>query len=406
MEAAASGNSVTAVDILLKHGANPNASDQEGLTPLHWAANRMADPAIFELLLAHQADPNVRDHYGQTPLDRIKPYYNPGSNSDRSTLAGQLAALLRQHGALDQLPDWDRITASRTSANYSAPVFHKGTNDGNQFTLLELIAVQCQFLAAKPGDQGVIGDKQVFFHPGNQPIPYPDLAHLRIHRPAADYKKTPDLMVNLAPALLSGDASNDLPLQWGDVVEIPEADHPLNEKWPGFSDPELANLKKCLTRHVTVIVNGQTNLLTLAPGITFKDPFGEIIPAPYAANRPEVPNGAAQGRTEISTTPFWLTPVLMQSKLVLASSDLAHVHVTRRDPQTGKSAEWTFDCSHASASSQPPGGFGGGGLPRPMAPPRPIGPGGRPVAPSVSAAADAPDLWLRDGDVITVPERP
>ena len=391
---AANGNNVAAVDILLKHGANPNASDQDGSTPLSAAACRSADSGIFELLLAHQADPNVRNHDGLTPLSYVK------ANGKLD-----LAALLRQHGALDQLPDWDRITASRPSANYSTPVFHKATNDVNQFTLLELIAVQCRFLAANPGDQGGNYEKSAFFNSGSEPIPFPDLAHLRVHRPAADYKKNPDLTVNLAPAFQSGDASNDLPLHWGDVVEIPEADHPLNENWPGFSDPELANLKKCLTRHVTVIVNSQTNLLTLAPGITFRDPNGQIVPVPHV-NVPGSPFLPRQ--TSIQSTPFWLTPVLMQSKLVLASSDLAHVHVTRRDPQTGKTAEWTFDCSQPPSSSDSGGrgGFGGGGTPRPMAPPRLMGPGGRPVNPSVAVAADACDLWLRDGDVIDVPERP
>ena len=57
-------------------------------------------------------------------------------------------------------------------------------------------------------------------------------------------------------------------LEWGDVVEIPEADHPLNEKWPGFSRTELANLKKCLTRQVEIVINGQATNITLAPQIS------------------------------------------------------------------------------------------------------------------------------------------
>ena len=65
-------------------------------------------------------------------------------------------------------------------------------------------------------------------------------------------------------------------------------------------------------------------------------------------------------------TPFWLKPVLLQSKLVLTSSDLRHVKVTRRDPASGQEREWVVDCSEASP---------------------------------------APDLWLRDGDKIEVPER-
>jgi hypothetical protein len=49
-----------------------------------------------------------------------------------------------------------------------------------------------------------------------------------------------------------------------------------------------------------------------------------------------------------------------------SGSDLARVKVTRRDSKTGKTNEWILDCSHN----------------------------------------DTPDLWLRDGDVIEVPEKP
>jgi hypothetical protein len=43
------------------------------------------------------------------------------------------------------------------------------------------------------------------------------------------------------------------------------------------------------------------------------------------------------------------------------------VKVTRRDPATGETQEWVLDCSDPN---------------------------------------NAPDLWLRDGDVIEVPEKP
>jgi hypothetical protein len=58
--------------------------------------------------------------------------------------------------------------------------------------------------------------------------------------------------------------------------------------------------------------------------------------------------------------------VLDQSKLVRFSSDLSRVKVSRRDAASGKSQSWVVDCT-----------------------------GGN----------NAPDLWLRDGDVIEVPEK-
>jgi hypothetical protein len=59
--------------------------------------------------------------------------------------------------------------------------------------------------------------------------------------------------------------------------------------------------------------------------------------------------------------------LLRGSNLLLASSDLTRIKVTRHDLPTGLPHEWVVDCSDAKP---------------------------------------APDLWLRDGDVIEVPEKP
>jgi hypothetical protein len=68
----------------------------------------------------------------------------------------------------------------------------------------------------------------------------------------------------------------------------------------------------------------------------------------------------------------YIGPVLRQSaaqQLLLSSSDLSRVKVTRHDPKTGKESEWILDCR-----------------PNPQ--------------------TGGPDLLLRDGDVIEVPEKP
>ncbi len=288
------------------------------------------------------------------------------TSQEQKTVAGRLAHLLRQNGALDNPPDWNRIKVSRSSANIESAIFHRNATNRNQFTLLELVAVQYHFLAAYPKDLGEYDDSQVFFESRNQSLPFPDLAHIGIRRPASDLKGWKEQTVDFGSSLISGDCSNDMPLEWGDVVEIPEADHPLSEAWPGFSTIELTNLLKCLTRHVEIVVKGQTNTVTLAPGISFYEgivqdpdmhPGGLYGPQPHFAIQVSI----------VSKVPFWLRPVLLQSKEVLSSSDLSRVKVSRYDPASGKWRGWTVDCSDPGIES---------------------------------------DFWLRDGDVVEVPEKP
>ena len=352
--------------LLLANKANPNAKNQDGETPLCLAVSK-GEKEMAELLLANKADPNERDNRGRTPLDLAKsmaqqapfgrtgtvqifpasPSGASGVDGEQETKPETMADLLRRHGALDDLPHTDQIGDRRTTSGFSHALFTKDAHDWNHFTLLELLAVQYGFLASSPDIRGgnVVYARSFF---QSSILPFPDLAHLHISRPARDLKSWHDEVVDLTPVLESGDCTKDVPLQWGDVVEIPEADHPLNETWGGFSREEMANLRKCLTRKVEIVVKGQVTPVTLAPQMTHledKNWESEITAA----------------------VPFWVRPVLLQSKLVLISSDLSHVKVTRRDPATGQKREWVVDCSKSGES--------------------------------------APDLWLEEGDRIEVPEK-
>src|ERR1022692_1428434 len=99
-----------------------------------------------------------------------------------------MADLLRRHGAVDDLPKVDRIMVQRRSTGDSGTAFTKGAHDWGKFTLLDLIGMQYGFLAASPLDGGGDGySLEAFFHTFSR-MPFPDLAHVRIRRPAPDLK--------------------------------------------------------------------------------------------------------------------------------------------------------------------------------------------------------------------------
>lgn len=258
-----------------------------------------------------------------------------------------MVELLRQHGAVDDLPQLDGIRVQRRATGFSNTPLTRGPHDWSQFTLLELLAMQYGLLATSPNEGGDTGYSYSSSFFSNSRLPYPDLARLRIRRPASNLKSWEDQLVDLSPVLTSGDCSKDVRLGWGDVVEVPESDHPLNQPWPGLSEPELQNLKQCLTRQIAIVVKGQATNITLTP---------KINNTRYADRRCEI----------IGRTPYWLKPVLLQSKRALVSSDLSRVKVIRHNAATGRQDEWVVDCSEASP---------------------------------------APDFWLKDGDRIEVPEK-
>ena len=362
LQLAAATGSRGIAEVLLKAGANVNAKANDGWTALHEAVAR-DQREMVDFLLAHNADPNERNNAGQTPLDVAKEKARQPQAPQPGMMPGTMADLLRRHGALDDLPHLDQISARRSATGFSTIAFTKAPQDWSQFTLLELLAVEYKLLAPSPDTGGASpsGVTSVF---GNSRLSFPDLAHLHISRLTADLKRWQDQVADLSPVMESGECAKDLRLRWGDLVEIPEADHPLNEKWAGFSRTELTNLIKCLTRKVEIVVKGQATTITLAPKITGLEGLEGATAVLVPAHGP----GFAQSwePTIFTYTPYWLRPVLLQSKLVLVSSDLSRVKVTRRDPATGQKREWVVDCSD----------------------PR-----------------QAPSLWLQDGDRIEVPEK-
>jgi hypothetical protein len=337
---------------------------------------------VFTELLAHHANPNVRNLEGETPLDLVKEglreqinssrfpnqdqsgkiYGNNGGVSpEQKSQAAKLITLLRQHGALDNLPDWDRIEVSRPSTSFSQTIFQKGTNDWNQFSLLELI---------------VEYDREGSYQP-NEPLAFADLAHLVVVRPSPAGETAKRIEVNLLNATNGVDCSKDVPLEFGDVVEIPEREHTLAAMGRFLPEDQYKTISDYLQSQA-----GAAKLMVAG---------GETIQLPLQPLSSQI-NRVLSGNTARS--------------VLTSNSDLARVKVTRRDAATGKNHEWIVDCSPQQSFPQP--SFPNLSYPQPSYH-QPSSTFAMRLNAIINAANNpqpSSDLWLRNGDVIEVPEKP
>jgi ankyrin repeat protein len=339
------------MELLIAAGADVNRARPGRWTPLHSAVSWHSREMV-ELLLQKGANPNVLAANGLSPLKQLETPPGQGvmQPGRQRASSDELATLLRRYGARDELPFTDRIEVRRAATKFAQPVFQMETNGWNAFTLREALARHYGFLstdsAATWRAATSILPSKFWSAAGCQ---FPELERVVIRRPLASGENWTNVPVNAAALLASDDCERDVPLQPGDLIEIPEADHPVDLKWPGLSLTEVTNLLRCVSRTVTLTIKGTPNRLTLE-----------------LRYQPDNSFGAYGERTfELQAGSFMLKSVLLQSRLLRASSDLRRVKVKRAAHRGEPPREWQFDCS----------------------------------------GVKAPEFWVRDGDVIEVPDR-
>jgi hypothetical protein len=177
-------------------------------------------------------------------------------------------------------------------------------------------------------------------------LPFPNWENVRILRRDPQTGKTREMPVNVEE--LFKDCAKDMRLEWGDVVDIPEKDHLASEGWNGLPANLSPVFNQCLERIITVVAKGQTNEVKWTP-------FPKTgVGIPYRGNY----------------SGCWLSEFLTQRPtLYLASSDRTRVKVKRTDLATGQRQEYIIDATRPD---------------------------------NLRSA----DLWLRQGDMIEIPEQP
>lgn len=356
-------------EMLLDAGADPNVVyEKDGQTPLHWAVNHR-QKRIVEALLKRNANPSAADSNGRTALDYAKSLApqigrrgprvsepsrgipNRGGISPNTSVSetSDIVELLRKAGATEYPQRPNTIMIGR-GENFSV-VFTKNNQPENRYTLMEAIGVyfRTKLKENVPGPGGT-----------RSQLSFPDFANIRVsHLKTEGNADAEEVSVNLAKAFQTGDCSKDIPLRWGDLIEIPEAEHKLNASWPGLLFEESEPLRGCLRRTVDIRVKTRTSdgqarrILDFFP----------IRTTELATLQLDQVGGAGSGIV-LPVNSFNLEEVLRSSNVLRSTSDLTRVKVSRTDPGTQKANEIL-----------------------------------------VNLFDPAQNLWLRNGDKIEVPEK-
>jgi|GEM_PF-1945196 len=347
---AAFKSSVRALELVLAAKPDVNAAARDGFTALHMAAQRGDTNKIMQLLQAG-ADPNRLNRDDQTPLSIAR--------GEMSRYRGS------RMGGMAPRVDIATVVAAGVDATFSGafvPIRPPGfeipaPSDGNQRKEYDRWAAVESLLLAAGAREDLVRRLSVHWRrgqdsaavlrrAGEDPAPnladflvmtfrsdvyaWPDLSAIRVFRLSDD--GTIEREIQVRKDWDSSDGCDwSLPLEWGDVVEIPEVDREKKAQWRGLLEPAKVALWRCSARRVALTIKDETAHLELRPPTAFqkREQMG-IKPK----NPP--PLGPGVGR---ELEQCQLRVVLDFDGRLRVSSDLTRVQVTRKS--TGQS--WTLD---------------------------------------------------------------
>src|SRR4030095_14782774 len=164
----------------------------------------------------------------KSPLDYVKGSANPSGgvlppfsvrtlrpnqpNQATDARADAIDDLMPKAGASEDLQRLGSIGITRSGRDVNPRLFFRGTNAHNRYRLFEAIA---SFYQSQDSSQR---------------LPFPDFTRGRIKQNEPQENKMKDLNVDVETILKSGECSHDIWLEWGDLVDVPEQDHPINEQ--------------------------------------------------------------------------------------------------------------------------------------------------------------------------------
>jgi len=242
----------------------------------------------------------------------------------------EVAEVLRRHGALSRVPDFSTIRIGREGVDRAEEVFREDTNSPNHFTLFETLA---RYYLNQPSPIAAPAAA------GGGSFPFPDLSRIRILRPVKDkLAERNEIPVRFLTVSNTFDCAKDLPIQFGDQLDVPEREHGFTEQPVGLTPSQADSLKKCLSRKVTFKVKDQSIELGLAGTGAYlaqaiRQPAAEqLLTSSSDLSRVKVHRRAAEAQAKEITEnveSFWKNQKPFSDDLWLRDGDVVHL-VARR----------------------------------------------------------------------------